>query len=94
MYFDHGMILSSSIFPMSGDIFPETSRLIFASSGCDAVNTLMTSLGVCTVVQAGPTFTTVMCVIIAQLVFFCATMEEYWSGELILPVFNGPNEVC
>jgi ethanolaminephosphotransferase len=61
--------------------------------GCDVLNLCLTSMTLVSTAQLGGSWKSALCVSAGSLVFFLATMEEYWSGELSLPIINGPNEV-
>jgi len=60
--------------------------------GCDAVNTTVMSLSLSTALQLGGTLNAALVSGVAALGFFFATLEEYYTGELHLPIINGPNE--
>eukprot|EP00123_Amoebidium_parasiticum_P010085 comp19883_c0_seq1/m.24054 comp19883_c0_seq1/g.24054 ORF comp19883_c0_seq1/g.24054 comp19883_c0_seq1/m.24054 type:complete len:413 (-) comp19883_c0_seq1:262-1500(-) len=60
--------------------------------GCDAINTTVISLSLATTLQLGPTWWTAVVWSAMGVTFFAATWEEYYTGELHLPVINGPNE--
>lgn len=61
--------------------------------GCDATNAVLLTLQSATMMRVGAdsplTCLTVGC---ALLGFYSNTLEEFHIGELVLPVFNGPNE--
>lgn len=63
--------------------------------GCDAINSIFGSAG--WIVGLGLTldhdYYFCLAIILGPFaVFYVATWEEYFTGELILPVINGPNE--
>lgn len=60
--------------------------------GCDAFNTCVGTLTLASATCCGPTWKTWAVLMSGVIVFFCNTWEEYYRGELILPVLNGPNE--
>jgi len=60
--------------------------------GCDAINTFISGLSLFTVIQLGNSFWSVWGFIVAFVTFFMATWEEYYTGSLDLPIFNGANE--
>lgn len=60
--------------------------------GCDAVNTTVLALSLASVLQLGPTWRSALLWASAGAGFFFATLEEYYTGELHLPIINGPNE--
>ena len=60
--------------------------------GCDALNTCVGSLSAASALCMGPTWKTWSAVMIAVIVFFANTLEEYYRGSLVLPVINGANE--
>ena len=60
--------------------------------GCDALNTCVGSLSAATALCLGPTWKSWSALMVAVVVFFANTLEEYYRGSLILPVINGANE--
>lgn len=60
--------------------------------GCDALTTTVIALMICTGLQLGPTGYTATLWSGMAFTFFAATWEEYYTGELHLPIINGPNE--
>ncbi|KNC84066.1 hypothetical protein SARC_03694 [Sphaeroforma arctica JP610] len=60
--------------------------------GCDAINNTIISLSIATALQLGPTHLTAILWSAQALGFFMATLEEYYTGELHLPIINGPSE--
>jgi len=60
--------------------------------GCDALNCTVMALTVVSTIQLGPSVGTVIFCAVAWAGFFAATLEEYYTGELHLPIINGPNE--
>ncbi|GMI35022.1 hypothetical protein TeGR_g12277 [Tetraparma gracilis] len=60
--------------------------------GCDAINTTVSSLTLLATIQMGPTSWSFCFWGLGVLGFYAATWEEYYTGELSLPVINGPNE--
>ena len=65
--------------------------------GCDAINSIFGSANWIVAMGLDPFSTqdSLLCwtiVLGPYLMFYIATWEEYYTGELILPIFNGPNE--
>eukprot|EP00124_Ichthyophonus_hoferi_P001693 Ihof_evm12s95 gene=Ihof_evmTU12s95 len=60
--------------------------------GCDAINTTVIALSLATTVQTGSTWWTALLWAGLATTFFATTWEEYYTGELHLPIINGPNE--
>jgi ethanolaminephosphotransferase len=60
--------------------------------GCDAINTFICGLTLFTTIQLGNSFWSVWGFIVAFVIFFMATWEEYYIEALNLPCFNGANE--
>ncbi|KAK4535959.1 hypothetical protein CDCA_CDCA06G1984 [Cyanidium caldarium] len=61
--------------------------------GCDALNTTMTGLTLLAVCQVGATFWAAFILLfMGMFPFFMATLEEYFTGSLVLREINGPNE--
>lgn len=81
--------LSVSAPPLQGSSSP--LGLLF-DHGCDAVNTCMSSLTLCCTLQTGASVKTGLLLAATSTAFFAATWEEYYTGELVLPPINGPNE--
>ena len=60
--------------------------------GCDAFNVIVGGVAVAASMQMGPTWRAPGIVLAAMVAFFFGTWEEYFTGVLYLPPFNGPNE--
>jgi ethanolaminephosphotransferase len=62
--------------------------------GCDAVNSLFGSANwmICMALTTQDVQLCFWVLFAPYAVFFIGTWEEYHTGELIMPVFNGPNE--
>ena len=60
--------------------------------GCDAVNTTISCLTLLMTIQMGATWLSFGLWAVSVVSFYAATWEEYYTGELALPVINGPNE--
>ncbi|CEG39698.1 cdpalcohol phosphatidyltransferase [Plasmopara halstedii] len=60
--------------------------------GCDALNISVGTMTMVSIMQMGATWKTVGFVLSGHFVFIFATWEEYYSGSLELPIFNGPTE--
>eukprot|EP00871_Galdieria_phlegrea_P004394 jgi/Galph1/4956/GphlegSOOS_G3637.1 len=61
--------------------------------GCDALNVTLSGLTFATVIRLGASFWTIFIVwVYGMLPFFFATLEEFFTGALILRQINGPNE--
>lgn len=61
--------------------------------GCDAFNVTLSGMSLLATVQLGPGWmTATMLYSLGQLMVFAATLEEYFTGAMILREFNGPNE--
>jgi len=60
--------------------------------GCDALNTGLSCMTLCSSLQLGSSWKTVVMAVSSLSTFYAATWEEYYTGELILPEINGPNE--
>lgn len=61
--------------------------------GCDALNVTISGMSMLAAVQLGPGFMSMSVVYaLGQLCAFFATLEEYFTGAMILREFNGPNE--
>lgn len=60
--------------------------------GCDAFNGTIMSLTMCSVAQMGPGLVSFAMWVSATSVFFSATVEEFYTGEMRLGLINGPNE--
>mmetsp|Transcript_48375 Transcript_48375/g.151669 ORF Transcript_48375/g.151669 Transcript_48375/m.151669 type:complete len:437 (+) Transcript_48375:76-1386(+) len=69
-----------------------TALGVLFDHGCDALNATVMSVTMCAVVQYGPGVTSFVFWFVAVLVFYSATVEEYYTGELRLAIINGPNE--
>lgn len=60
--------------------------------GCDALNVSVGTITMSCILQLGTTWKTLVFVLSGHVAFICATWEEYYSGILELPAFNGPTE--
>lgn len=63
--------------------------------GCDAINSMLGSANWIVAMGLNPFEDPMLSYIILvgpYALFYIATWEEYYTGELILPIFNGPNE--
>jgi ethanolaminephosphotransferase len=63
--------------------------------GCDAINSVFGSVNWMVAMALNPASDVFLCWSILfgpYGLFFIGTWEEFYTGELILPIFNGPNE--
>ncbi|KAF5225257.1 hypothetical protein ECC02_001804 [Trypanosoma cruzi] len=60
--------------------------------GCDSFNSIILSLSISASTLAGPTWKTWTFLLCMMTGFFMNTWEEYYLGELLLPLINGANE--
>ena len=60
--------------------------------GCDALNSCVSCMTLCSALQLGGSWKSVLLMMATSSIFYAATWEEYYTGELILPVINGANE--
>ncbi|KAK4530881.1 hypothetical protein CCYA_CCYA06G1738 [Cyanidiococcus yangmingshanensis] len=61
--------------------------------GCDAMNVTLTGLSFALIAQFGwSIWTTMLVLFVGMMPFFFATLEEYFTGALVLREVNGPNE--
>jgi len=63
--------------------------------GCDAINSLFGSAGwiiAMAVTPADDLFLVYFTLFTPYIIFYCTTLEEYFTGRMHLPIFNGPNE--
>jgi ethanolaminephosphotransferase len=63
--------------------------------GCDAINSIIGSANWIIAMGLVPTDQLLWCFAMTMgpfCMFYIATWEEYYTGELILPIVNGPNE--
>jgi len=63
--------------------------------GCDAINSIFGSVNWIISLGLDPQHDALMCwalVLGPMAMFYISTWEEYYTGELILPIINGPNE--
>jgi ethanolaminephosphotransferase len=61
--------------------------------GCDAINVALTGITFALTIQLGWTmWTTMLVLFVGMMPFFFATLEEYFTGALVLREVNGPNE--
>ena len=60
--------------------------------GCDALNSGIMCINMGAVVNTGWTTKIFMCVWSGFVPFYFQTWEEYYTGSMILPSFNGPTE--
>lgn len=63
--------------------------------GCDSINSMFGSCGWLLgmgVIPGDDKLVSWMAIFIPLAIFFTTTMEEYFTGSLRLPTFNGPNE--
>ena len=63
--------------------------------GCDAINSMFGSANWIVAMGLNPVddaWLSFVIVVGPYALFYIATWEEYYTGELILPIFNGPNE--
>ena len=63
--------------------------------GCDAINPLFGSVNWMIAMSLDPVSDAWLCFIILfgpYALFYVGTWEEYYTGELIMPIFNGPSE--
>eukprot|EP00760_Papus_ankaliazontas_P031280 PhM_4_TR5223/c3_g1_i1/m.54825/K00993/EPT1; ethanolaminephosphotransferase len=65
--------------------------LIF-DHGCDALNAVVGPMTLAASLQTGPTWKTWVIILNSVSGFFLNTWEEYYRGELVLPLINAPNE--
>jgi ethanolaminephosphotransferase len=63
--------------------------------GCDAANSMFGSANWIIAIGLSPTLNPTECWILLlgpMALFYIATWEEYYTGKLVLPIMNGPNE--
>ena len=60
--------------------------------GCDAVNAVMNVIAINAIFGAGWNMKVFFMIWFGLVVFFFQTWEEYYVGEMILPIINGPTE--
>jgi len=63
--------------------------------GCDAVNTIIGSIGWIIGLGLTPQHDLIECAALIFgpfMVFYIATWEEFYTGKLVLPIINGPSE--
>jgi len=60
--------------------------------GCDALNATVGALTIAATIQTGPTWKAAAMWAMTTIPFYFGTWEEFFTGELILPIINGPNE--
>jgi ethanolaminephosphotransferase len=63
--------------------------------GCDAINMVFGAANWMVFMGLDPRKDSLMCWAILVLnynLFYCGTWEEYYTGSLIMPIFNGPSE--
>ena len=63
--------------------------------GCDAINSVIGSANWIIAMGLVPTDELLWCYAVTMgpfCMFYIATWEEYYTGELVLPIVNGPNE--
>eukprot|EP00667_Euglena_gracilis_P008792 EG_transcript_8907 len=65
---------------------------LFFDHGCDALNCTVGSLTLMAATQMGASWKAVAILLSTIFTFYLNTWEEYYTGELILPVINGPTE--
>ena len=59
---------------------------------CDAINAVVTSISMGSVLAVGWSPKLFFFLLTGFVPFYVQTWEEYYTGSLVLPVFNGPNE--
>lgn len=59
---------------------------------CDAVNAAVISIPMASAIGTGWTPDIFFCLFCGYVPFYFQTWEEYYTEEMILPVFNGPSE--
>lgn len=61
--------------------------------GCDALNVTLSGMSVMATIQLGAGWMSMTLLSsLGHMMVFAATLEEYFTGAMILRVFNGPNE--
>jgi len=60
--------------------------------GCDALNTTYCAINQACIMQTGPTWMALCLWQWVTVPFFFTTLEELYTGELLLPIVNGPTE--
>jgi len=60
--------------------------------GCDAVNAVMNVIAINAIFGAGWNMKIFFMIWFGLIAFFFQTWEEYYTGEMILPIMNGPTE--
>jgi len=60
--------------------------------GCDAVNSVMNIIAINAIFGAGWNMKIFFMIWFGLVTFFFQTWEEYYIGEMILPIINGPTE--
>ena len=62
--------------------------------GADGINSVLVGLSVPSLVQTGSTWSFMMFALSITTGFYFATLEQYYSGSLALPVINGVSDGC
>jgi len=65
---------------------------LLCDHGCDALNTTIMMINLACTLQLGASLDSALLWAVSAVGFFAATLEEYYTGELHLPLINGPNE--
>jgi len=60
--------------------------------GCDALNTTLQAFNQACTLQVGPSWMALCMWQWVTVPFFFTTLEELYTGELVLPIVNGPTE--
>jgi ethanolaminephosphotransferase len=58
--------------------------------GCDAINTTIITMNVCCALQLGNGYGAIQLWCMAGIGFFAQTLEEYYTGEMHLPIYQRP----
>ncbi|ORC93377.1 aminoalcohol phosphotransferase [Trypanosoma theileri] len=88
------------LYPILDNLDGHQARRTFTASplglivdhGCDAFNCIIASLSIAATTMMGPTWKTFALLLSIVIPFFMNTWEEYYLGELVIPVINGANE--
>eukprot|EP00993_Chasmostoma_nieuportense_P000501 NODE_1461_length_1496_cov_69.593134_g1383_i0.p1 GENE.NODE_1461_length_1496_cov_69.593134_g1383_i0~~NODE_1461_length_1496_cov_69.593134_g1383_i0.p1 ORF type:complete len:433 (+),score=120.96 NODE_1461_length_1496_cov_69.593134_g1383_i0:67-1365(+) len=65
---------------------------LFFDHGCDALNCTLGTTTLLSSIQMGATWKSFFALLSTIFVFYLNTWEEYYTGELILPIVNGATE--
>ncbi len=91
-----GLLIYQTLDNMDGKQARRTGRssplgLLF-DHGCDALNTVAGVLNICSAINFGASWETLLSYGMVSTMFYCATWEEFHCGEMTLPIINGPTD--